>query len=204
MKTLLISGYDGRMGQETVRLAASYGFDAQPFNPDAPGDVIIDFSHPDLLPSLLKGGLPLVIGTTGFSPIQRQAIQNAAAARPIFLAANFSPGIWVLQRLAAMAGELLPGWDAALIERHHAKKQDSPSGTALQLAEQANIHQVCSIRGGTVRGIHELSFLGPEESLALIHTAESRAVFAHGALRVACWLLDRPNGLYGMDDLMQT
>ena len=131
MKTLLISGYDGRMGQETVRLAASYGFDAQPFNPDAPGDVIIDFSHPDLLPSLLKGGLPLVIGTTGFSPIQRQAIQNAAAARPIFLAANFSPGIWVLQRLAAMAGELLPGWDAALIERHHAKKHCDLNGECL-------------------------------------------------------------------------
>ncbi|MBQ9299069.1 MAG: hypothetical protein IJ214_01015 [Clostridia bacterium] len=203
MKKLLISGFDGRMGQQTARLAPDYGFDARPFSLGEPGDVIIDFSHPDCLDALLKANIPLVIGTTGHTQAQRQRIAKAAASRPIFQAANFSPGIYALQAAAKAVKALLPDWDTSLIERHHARKRDRPSGTALRLAQTLEAGQVLSVRAGTVRGIHELAFYGPEESISLLHTAESRAVFAHGALRAALWLTEQENGLYGMEHLMQ-
>ena len=201
MKTLLISGFDGRMGRETARLAAEYGFAAVPFAANAAGDVIVDFSHPDCLRALLASPLPLVIGTTGFSAEQQRAIEAAADARPIFQAANFSPGVFALNRLSQTAKALLPGWDTALIERHHAGKRDLPSGTALRLAEALQTDHVLSVRAGTVRGVHEAGFYGPDESLLLIHAAESRAVFARGAINAAKWLLRQKNGLYHMEDL---
>ena len=201
MKKLLISGHDGRMGQAVAALAGDYGFEARAFAPGMTGDVIVDFSHPDCLTDLLKSNLPLVIGTTGYTPTQQRVIAQAAGARPIFQATNFSPGVFALTRLARQARTLLPDWQTTLIERHHAAKQDSPSGTALRLAEAAQIAEIHAIRAGTVRGVHELTFYGSEETLTLMHNAESRDVFAHGALRAAVWLMGRQAGLYGMEDL---
>ena len=203
MKKLLISGFDGHMGQETARLAPDYGFDAQPFSVGESGDVIIDFSHPDCLNALLESGIPLVIGTTGYTQAQQRRILEAATLRPIFQAANFSPGVYALGAAAKAVKALLPDWDISLIERHHARKLDHPSGTALRLAQSVEANQVLSVRAGTVRGIHELAFYGPEESVFFIHTAESRAAFAHGALRAAKWLLEQENGLYGMEHLIR-
>ena len=204
MKRLLISGFEGRMGQETANLAPRYGFEPLPFSPTADATAVIDFSHPDCLPALLQSSLPLVIGTTGYTREQQLRIRQAAEARPIFQAANFSIGIYALTAAAKTVKALLPDWDACLIERHHADKQDSPSGTALTLADAVGVSQLHAVRAGTLRGVHELGFYGPEESIILLHTAESRALFAHGALRAAIWLENRKSGLYGMADMLAT
>ena len=204
MKTLLICGITGRMGGETARLAPAYGFAPRAFAPEIREGVIVDFSHPDALPVLLESGLPLVIGTTGHSAAQQAAIRESARKRPVFVASNFSPGVHALRQAARLVKELLPGWEITLVERHHAQKQDAPGGTARELARDAGLpaDRVFSLRAGTVSGLHELTFYGPEEALTLLHLAESRAVFAHGALRAARWLDRRPPGLYGMDDLL--
>ena len=110
-----------------------------------------------------------------------------------------------MARLLAQAASSLPGWDGALIERHHAGKVDAPSGTAIALAQAMAMPRegILSVRGGTVRGLHEAGFYGPEEHLTIVHCAESRAVFAHGALRAARWSIGRPAGLYGMEDMLE-
>ncbi|MBR1606454.1 MAG: 4-hydroxy-tetrahydrodipicolinate reductase [Clostridia bacterium] len=203
MKTLLISGFSGRMGRECARLAPACGFASQAYRAGLPGDVLLDFSHPDCLPEVLACPLPLIIGTTGYSEEQLQEIRTASEKRPVFLAANFSPGIYALGILAEKVKELLPDWEISLTEIHHAGKKDTPSGTALRLADRLQIDQVQSIRGGTVRGVHEIGLYGPEEHLQITHTAESRAVFAHGALKAARWVMDKVPGLYGMKDIIK-
>ena len=204
MQRLLISGMDGRMGQEVLRLAAEHGFEAKCFAPGMAGDLIVDFSHPARLEALLVSPLPLVIGTTGYTEEQLRRIREAAKARPIFQAANFSPGMYVLEQLGALARRMLPEAQLMLIECHHAAKKDAPSGTALRLAERLGlpVEAINVLRGGTVRGVHELVFLGQEEHITLTHTAESRAVFARGALQAARWLMDQPPGYYTMADWM--
>lgn len=191
------------MGQSCAQMAADFGFAAQPFSPESTGDVIVDFSHPSVLPPLLTAKAPLVIGTTGFSTEQQAQIVQAARARPIFQAANFSPGVYALRQLAKAAQTLLPGWDCALIERHHRHKKDAPGGTARVIMDDLTLKpdQVSCVRAGTVRGVHEIGFYGQEEHLLLVHTAESRAAFTRGALLAAQWLCGKPNGLYGMEDM---
>ena len=201
MKTLLICGFEGRMGQACAQLAPEYGFTPREYKADQPGDLLLDFSHPDRLAEVLACPLPLVIGTTGYTAAQQEAIRQAAKSRPVFQAANFSPGIYILALLAEKAKTLLPDWDVSLTEIHHVNKADRPSGTAKALKESLQIPQVVSIRGGTVRGVHEIGLYGPEEHLRITHTAESRAVFAHGALKAANWIMGKGPGFYGMDDL---
>ena len=204
MTTLYISGLAGRMGGEVARLAPAYGFTPRAFQPGGRAGVVVDFSHPDCLAALLEGELPLVIGTTGYTAAQQAQIVQASRGRPILQAANFSLGVAAMRRLAVAARQLLPGWDIRLVERHHADKQDAPSGTALALAKAVEISrsEILSVRAGTVRGVHEVGFYGREEALMLTHVAESRAVFAHGALRAARWIVGRPCGLYGVEDML--
>ena len=204
MKTLLISGFDGRMGRETARLAESYGFSPLPYEKGRPADAVIDFSHPDRLEELLPGSSPLVIGTTGFSLKQLGLVRQRASLRPIFLSPNFSAGIAAMRVLARQAKQMLPDWDISLIEQHHRTKADAPSGTAAEIASDLSlaVSDIVSVRAGTVRGTHSLAFYGPEEHLLLRHTAESRTAFAHGALKAADWLIGRAPGLYGVSDLM--
>ena len=186
-------------------LAAQYGFTL-----GEKAEAAIDFSHPDALDAVLDAvlarGIPLVSGTTGYSLAQQQQIHAAAQRVPILRSANFSLGAAVMARLLAQAASSLPGWDGALIERHHAGKVDAPSGTAIALAQAMALPRegILSVRGGTVRGLHEAGFYGPEEHLTIVHCAESRAVFAHGALRAARWSIGRPAGLYGMEDMLET
>jgi len=192
-------------------------------------DVAIDFSQADAIEEIYRAALtyrrPLVIGTTGHSAGQRGMIENVARSVPVVLASNFSVGVNALFWLTRKATELLgPGFDLEIVEMHHRMKKDAPSGTAKTLAEilqkarktdkvrhgregdlgerdpsEIGIH---SIRGGDAVGDHTVVFAGPGERLELTHRASSRDTFAKGALRAARWVVDRPPGLYSMQDVL--
>lgn len=188
-------------------------------------DAVIDFSRAAHLPQTLDFAvtrrLPLVIGTTGLETAHVRLIDEAAQCIPILQSANFSLGMQVLKKLCQLAAQHLEGFDIEIIERHHAAKADAPGGTALMLYEavaqpdsrpifgrnaalqkrqkqEIGLH---SLRGGTLCGTHETGFYGVEEHLRIIHTAESRAVFAHGALKAAKWLIGKPAGRYDLSDI---
>ena len=185
-------------------------------------EVVIDFSSPKALEGLLAFAsarrLPCVLGTTGYSPQDLAAIQAAAAQIPIFQSPNMSRGVYVLKQLAAQAARMLLGYDIEIVEKHHNQKADSPSGTALALYEavrrpgslpthgrqgasslrQADEIGLHAVRGGTVAGDHEVGFYGQNELILLTHSAQSRQVFASGALAAAAWLMGQAPGLYHM------
>jgi 4-hydroxy-tetrahydrodipicolinate reductase len=190
-------------------------------------DALIDFSSPDTLPALLafarERRLPCVLGTTGYTMEELELIKEAALDLPIFQSFNMSKGVYALRKLAALAAKLLPGYDIEIIEKHHNQKADSPSGTARSLLDSVRNPEtfpvygrmgndtrrkpgeigIHAVRGGTVAGDHEVGFYGSNEILTLEHRAQSRIIFATGALSAASWLMDKAPGLYGMDDLME-
>lgn len=194
-------------------------------------DVIIDFSHPSALPDLLNyckmNSVPLVIGTTGYSDEEKAQITAASAQIPIFFTFNMSLGINLLAELARKAAQVLGGqFDIEIVEKHHNRKKDAPSGTAIMLAEAINDelgnskryvydrHSVRksrdkeeigmhSIRGGTIVGEHDIIFAGHDEVITLSHQAQSREVFAVGAVNAAVFLAGKPAGLYAMGDLIK-
>lgn len=197
---------------------------------DMPADVIVDFSRPEALSGILDFAtahhVAVVIATTGMSDENRSAIVRAADEIPIFMAANMSLGVNVLIDLARKAATILGNaFDIEIIEKHHNQKEDAPSGTALAIAEaisgvsldpkrftygrhgtstkrapdEIGIH---AIRGGTIAGEHSVIFAGHDEVLELKHTAQSRDIFAIGALNAAKFVAGRKPGLYGMVDLM--
>lgn len=195
-------------------------------------DALIDFSIADALPGNLDATvaakLPIVIGTTGLGPVQQALIERAAARIPVLQSANMSLGIALLSHLAREAAARLgEDWDIEIVEMHHRHKIDSPSGTALMLGRAAaqgrgvDLGAVAergrdgmagprtpgdigfaSLRGGSVPGDHQVIFAGERERIELGHRAESRAIFARGAVRAALWLKDQPPGLYTMADVL--
>ena len=174
-------------------------------------DVAVDFSLPDALAPLLSACLTrnaaLVSGTTGYSADQFRGLEAAARQIPIVWAANFSLGVVVLEDLVQRAAAALKHWDVRIEETHHAHKKDAPSGTALTLARAtgrvgASQPQIDSIRRDEVVGDHLVSFSGPGETVELRHHAESRDIFASGALEAACVIAGKRPGLYRMADLM--
>jgi len=193
-------------------------------------DVIIDASHPDSLSPLLKyaimKSLPLVLATTGYDKEQEEIIREASYKIPIMRSPNFSIGISVLLELAKKAAALLPGCDIEIVEAHHRMKTDSPSGTALTIANaltegspcrgilkgrkpedgrrESNQIGIHSIRGGTGTGDHSVLFLMDGESIELKHSSHGREIFARGALQAAKWLVGKPAGLYSMKDMMRS
>ena len=194
-----------------------------------PADVIIDFSNVSALESMLSYAagkkLPVVIATTGYSQKQLDQINAAAKEIPIFKTANLSLGVNVLCALVARAAEMLRGFDIEIVEKHHHNKVDAPSGTALLLADAANeaaggkmVYEydrhskrakrdgaeigIHSIRGGTIVGDHDVLFAGDNEVVTLSHRAESRSVFAAGALKAARFIVTKAPGLYDMNDLL--
>lgn len=213
-----VLGASGRMGREIVALAAGEGLTVvaelgRKTKWPEPGelDVVIDFSLPEGFREALqwctKHKIPLVSGTTGLTPRDRQTLTRAAKTIPILYSANMSLGIAVL---SAMLPKLksLAGWDFHIDEVHHRAKKDKPSGTALLLNERleqalgAKLPTPNSVRGGGVPGIHQIWAMGPEEVLVLQHTAFNRSVFARGALNAARWLFDKDQpGLYDLTDL---
>ena len=173
-------------------------------------DVLVDFSQPEavhqLLPYCIRNRIPIVLGVTGYSQQQMDEILSACESIPIFRSANFSIGATVLLKLVRTAAPLLvDGFDANIIERHHKNKLDSPSGTALLLSRTLGKQsEIKSLRSGTTAGEHTVLFAGADEVLTLSHRADSRKVYAAGAMQAARFIanVNRP-GLYGMEDLLQ-
>jgi len=216
-------GSAGRMGQTIVDLAKrdpNLEIAAQCDLGDAiepamkHSDVAIDFSNADAADEICRAALqqrqPLVIGTTGHSPEQRRAIEKTAEALPIVFASNFSVGVNTLFWLTRKTAELLgPEFNLEIIETHHVKKKDAPSGTAKTLAEILKRARKSdkeiptqSVREGDVVGEHTVIFAEPSERLELTHRADSREIFAKGALRAAQWVVGKPPGLYSMQDVL--
>jgi 4-hydroxy-tetrahydrodipicolinate reductase len=198
---------------------------------DDHGDVLIDFSSPDGLRSSLdhaiSAGIPILVGTTGLTEGHHELIADAAAVVPVLVAANTSLGVAVLADLVERAARVLgpDDWDVEIVEVHHNKKKDAPSGTALHLGKaveagrgfnaeeeigrcgtgpqrEPGLIGYSAVRGGTVPGDHDVMFLGPGERLVLSHRAESRAIFAKGALAAARFLHGKRAGLYSMRDVI--
>lgn len=218
---------DGRMGKAIAAAAiedARFSFDQEQ------GDVLVDFSAPAALPRSLEqalaAGIPILIGTTGLDERALERIDEAARRVAVLYAPNTSLGIALLGDLVERAARVLgPDWDIEITETHHRMKADAPSGTALLLGEAAARGRgaalkaergrygtglrrepgaigFSSLRGGTVAGDHDVMFLGPEERLILSHRAESRMIFARGALAAAHFLVGKPAGLYSMRDVI--
>ena len=242
---IIISGVNGRLGSAVAEGAAGKHqvaagvdkvFDKQnPFpvygslaevREDA--DVIIDCSVHGAVRELLShaGGKPVVIAATGHDREEMDFIRDMAGRLPLFMAANLSLGINILMEMSARIAGLIGGsFDIEIVEAHHNKKLDAPSGTALAIAGGINkaleaprdfvydrtsrraarsageigIH---SVRGGTIVGEHEVIFAGADETLRLSHSAQSRNIYAEGALAAAAFLLKQPNGLYDMRSLL--
>jgi 4-hydroxy-tetrahydrodipicolinate reductase len=214
-----------RLGEDIYHSGVSL---TRPFESSA-GDVVVDFSLPEGLGRLVDNwpdaGSALLSGTTGLSPHEQAALNRLAERIPVFYAANMSLGIQLLKILTATATRMVgANWDVELLERHHSRKADAPSGTALELANtvRANCTRplstvfgregrsalrnrdemgIFALRGGGIVGEHELLFAGPAETVRISHQVQSRKVFADGALHAARWLCRQKPGRYGMDEL---
>lgn len=193
---------------------------------------IIDFSHPDCLVEIIeyvmtqlepgenKPGrrIPVVIATTGYSPDQIDQIHQLASRVPVVFSSNFSPGVTILTRILRELAPLMADWDVDIVEKHHRRKVDAPSGTALTLAKTLNrpliygrhgysprkdeigIH---AVRGGDIRGVHEVIFMGNGETLTLTHEALDRGLFAAGAVKAMKFALEQDGpGLWNMEDVL--
>lgn len=213
-------------------LAPGVALSGDPREAFARADAVIDFSVPVASLAALRAaaeqGVAYVCGTTGFSPAERAELATLAKRLPLVLAPNFSVAVNVLAHLVEEAARLLgPGFDAEIVELHHAAKRDAPSGTALRLAaaiadgrgqdlEAALVVSragetgarppgaigVQALRGGDNPGEHTVLLVGRGERLELAHRAATREHFAAGAVRAARWAHGRQPGLYGMDDVL--
>ncbi len=198
---------------------------------DIPFDVIIDFSHIDAVRGMLDHAAsvnkPVVLATTGLTDDLREVYTALSSKVPVFVSANMSLGVNMMVRLTAQAASKLSDkFDIEIVEAHHRRKIDAPSGTALMIADA--IKEACyddkhyvfdrqserrprssdeigiySIRGGTIPGEHTVIFAGDEEILEITHKAQSRSIFARGAIAAARFICGLPAGLYSMDDLLK-
>jgi 4-hydroxy-tetrahydrodipicolinate reductase len=189
-------------------------------------DVVVDFAVPEgtltVAEACVDAGVPMVVGTTGFDEDGMARLKDASETIPLLKAANFSQGIQVLQRLVREAVGTLDEYDLELMETHHNRKVDAPSGTANSILdviqEERDVEPVYGREGhapreddeigvfarraGDVRGEHELILAGNDEVLSLSHRAEDRGVFAAGALDAATWLVGRDAGWYAFGDVV--
>ena len=235
-KVVIIGG--GRMGSlianelrksDDLDLIGIYDIDnVEELDDVAPvSDVAIDFSAPAALPHVAayvrRTGAALVSGTTGLDEGDLATLAALGEVAPVVHASNYSLGVAVLRKLSSLAAEALADWDIEIVETHHNKKVDAPSGTAKALLEavdpageqpvvygregivgarparEIGMH---ALRGGTVAGTHEVHFFGADEEVTLTHRATSRIIFVRGAIACACKLMGREPGFYGFDDVM--
>jgi 4-hydroxy-tetrahydrodipicolinate reductase len=198
----------------------------------AAADALVDFSSPEALEAALDAavaaGTPVVIGTTGLAERHHWLIDDAARTIAVLQTGNTSLGVTMLAALVrAAAARLGPDWDIEILEMHHRHKIDAPSGTALLLGEAAAAARgialaahsargrdgmtgprapgaigFASLRGGSVAGDHAVVFAGDGERITLSHHAESRMIFARGAIRAALWLCAQGPGRYSMEDVL--
>jgi len=247
---VIISGSSGTMGtvlrqelekEDDIQIIA--GFDNQigknplPFKQymdltDAPGgaDVVIDFSHFSAVPMLMeycvRTKTPVVVATTALEKKEKDILIEAARTIPVFKSANMSLGINIIKKMCQNSvPSLEKDFNIEIIEKHHSMKADSPSGTAVLLADSINDackehknyiygrhgkKDVCkmsdlgihAVRGGTIPGQHTVMFAGPDEVIEITHTAYSKRVFAQGAIKAARFIEDKEPGYYDMDDLI--
>ena len=171
-------------------------------------DVIIDFSHRENIKYIYEYAkekkCKVVIATTNLNNEDYKLINELAKITSVMLDSNYSYGIVLLNKIIYENIEYFRSYDKTLIERHHKYKKDAPSGTSktIQNIFKNNNSEldVISIRGGTIRGVHELSFYGDEEILEIKHTAQSRKIYALGALEAAKWLMCKEKGLFSYKD----
>lgn len=251
MVKIAVSGANGKMGKVISSVIsgrndceAAFGIDINtekysdfeiyksPFESETAPDVILDFSSPKALDTLLDfakaNGTPLVLCTTGYSEEQITKIKKFSEIVPIFFSFNMSLGINLLASLAKTAATVLSdGYDIEIVEKHHNQKLDAPSGTAIMLADAINSvsdnkynyvydrHSrrekrdkneigIHSIRGGTIVGQHDIIFAGRDEIITLSHEADSKEVFAVGGVNAAIFMKGKPAGLYDMSDLIKS
>lgn len=241
---ILLNGACGRMGKEVDKLVGGmdrheitakvdlfatelgYYSDINDFSGEA--DVIIDFSNhlgtADLLAYAVKNNIPAVISTTGHTDDELKKIEEAAKKIPVFHSANMSMGVAILCELAAKTAALMPDADIEIVETHHNRKLDAPSGTALMIAneikkvrekalfklgragnakrekDEIGIH---AVRRGNIVGIHEVLVSTDSQTITLKHEAHSRALFAEGAVSAAEFICGKPAGLYTMNSIVK-
>lgn len=198
---------------------------------DVPVDVIIDFSTAKAIDGLLDyvedKKIPVVLCTTGLSDAQIERAKEVSKEVAVLKSANMSLGVNTVFKLAAMAAQILAskGYDMEIVEKHHNRKLDAPSGTALAIADAINEAMngeysytldrsarrqkrdpkeigIQAVRGGTIVGEHEVFYCGPDEVIEIKHTAYSRAIFGKGALSAAIYLADQGAGMYTMSDVI--
>jgi len=232
MIKIIINGINGKMGKAILKsiknnnnFELSFGVQRKPnntnmlkiytdiFQANELGDVIVDYSSPECLDDLIKYAtlrdIPLVIATTGYTSNQKDQIIEASKYLPILFSSNMSLGISALIRALALITPILKDdYEVEIIEKHHSKKVDSPSGTAIMLRDrilksydnktEIKIH---SLRSGTNPGEHSVIFSGKDEILELKHLSYSRDLFAEGTLKAANWIINQPPGLYSMEDI---
>lgn len=239
---IILNGALGRIGEEVDNLikkgykgitVAAY-CDVSSLTPEVynklsaitvEADAVVDFSHHSATETLcgyaIARNIPLVIATTGQTGEEMTVIQTAAKAVPIFLSPNMSAGVAFLNAVVRKAAAFFSDADIEIVERHHNRKVDSPSGTAKLLAETVSSATggeivygrnglsprkkgeigISAVRGGNVKGIHEVTFYSENETFTITHSAESRGMFAEGALTAALFLQGKKPGLYTMKDL---
>ncbi len=245
---ILVNGCNGKMGQEVVsaiekdeNVEAICGYDLKDLNlysfpvysnfesiKEKP-DIIIDFSVPqatlNVLKYAVKEQIPIVVATTGFTEEQLKEIKKASEKIPVFQSYNMSFDIFLMQKVLELVSPYLQNTDIEIIEAHHNRKVDAPSGTALMLAD--SINKACkedykynmnrlnerkrresneigfsSIRGGNIVGEHTVKFIGQNDTFEITHKAYSRQLFAEGAIRAAKFLIGKPNKMYNMNDIL--
>ena len=245
---LLLSGARGKMGEEVIKavenkekIEIACGFDAVEGNNGFPiynetnnikedFDVIIDFSVPMATLKILefsrKKNKPVVIATTGFNKEQLELIGDYSKEIPVFRSSNMSLDINLMADIVKRVAEILSDTDIEIMETHHNRKVDSPSGTAILLADainevfenkkEYNFERMqkrekrskneigfSSIRGGNIVGEHTVAFFGEDETLEITHKAYSRQVFAQGALKAAEYIIEQKPGLYNMKNVVE-
>lgn len=243
---IILSGMSGRMGAAVMAVSADgymdseivAGVDIKPSEGEIPcysdfsdiketADCIIDFSNHASIKAVadyaVTAGLPLVVATTGHTDEEKEIIRKASESVPVFFSANMSMGVALLCRMATMAAKTLPGADIEIVETHHNRKLDAPSGTALMIAnaiksvresakfifgrsgmakrdtEEIGIH---AVRRGNIVGIHEVIVSTDYETITIKHEAHSRSLFAEGALTAAAFITGKKPGLYEMSSLI--
>lgn len=217
-------------GVDKINLGQNFPIfgDFKSINTDA--DVIIDFSNPVLLDSILeyaiKTNTAVVLATTGYSDSQIEQIKKASKEIPVFFTFNMSLGVNLICSLAKKAAAVLgDGFDIEIVEKHHNQKIDAPSGTAIMLANAVNscfggekVYEydrhskrrkrspkeigIHSVRGGTIVGEHDVIFAGHDETVTISHSAQSKEVFAVGSVKAAKFLAEKPAGLYDMNSII--
>lgn len=252
MINILMNGCNGKMGQVISRLSKEYGdlkivagvdkqpelnanaypvFDSLEAIKDIHVDVVLDFSHPSTLPSLITYCLDheaaLVVGTTGLSEEDYALMRQASERMAVFTSANMSYGVAVLIDLAVKATAALgESFDIEMLEKHHNEKKDAPSGTALMIANAINKQLensmqyvydrskvtekrkpneigISTIRGGTIPGEHTVYFAGKDEIIEIRHSALSRDIFGRGALRAVRYIVSKEKGFYDMKSMLK-